>query len=274
MKKVIALIGSPRKQGNSELAGKEILTSLPDGWSKNMIRISDLEIGHCRACYRCLPKENECVLKDDVNWLIKEIKTADSLVIISPCYFLGETSVLKILQDRMLSISGNYMDFQGKNCVLIAPYGITGWQGVALEKLIIFAKMMNLSIVGQAAIKATHPGEILNQGNIEILHRLAEALVEEGRESKGKDENAPFYSSPNSIACPACRSGLFHIFSDRRWSCPVCGSEGKLNINDDGLVLEADFAGKNRYTLMNREAHQSELITLKESWNGNKTRAK
>ena len=48
--RVLGIISSPRKGGNSELAVKEILKTLPDSWEKAMININDLEIKTCTAC--------------------------------------------------------------------------------------------------------------------------------------------------------------------------------------------------------------------------------
>ena len=51
--RVLGIISSPRRGGNSELAAKEILNTLPDSWEKAMININDLDIKTCTACYAC-----------------------------------------------------------------------------------------------------------------------------------------------------------------------------------------------------------------------------
>ena len=42
--RVLGIISSPRRGGNSELAAKEILNTLPDSWEKAMININDLDM--------------------------------------------------------------------------------------------------------------------------------------------------------------------------------------------------------------------------------------
>ena len=48
--RVLGIISSPRKGGNSELAAKEILRSLPEEWEKAMVNLYDLNIKNCTAC--------------------------------------------------------------------------------------------------------------------------------------------------------------------------------------------------------------------------------
>ena len=42
--RVVGLVSSPRKGGNSEIAVKEVLRQLPEDWEKEMIRINELNI--------------------------------------------------------------------------------------------------------------------------------------------------------------------------------------------------------------------------------------
>ena len=59
--RVVGLVSSPRRGGNSELAVKEILSRLPEDWEKNMIRLNELDIKYCRACYACLRRGKSAV---------------------------------------------------------------------------------------------------------------------------------------------------------------------------------------------------------------------
>ena len=76
MKKVLGLIASPRKGGNSELAVREMMRRFPDDWEKGMIRLTDLDIAYCRACYACLSKGKGCVLEDDMAFAPAELAAA------------------------------------------------------------------------------------------------------------------------------------------------------------------------------------------------------
>jgi multimeric flavodoxin WrbA len=75
--KILGLVSSPRRLGNSEIVVKEMMNRLPDDWDKQMIRLNDLRIDRCKGCYACLPKEKRCVLKDNLNFFLDHIRAAD-----------------------------------------------------------------------------------------------------------------------------------------------------------------------------------------------------
>lgn len=72
--RVLGIISSPRRGGNSELAAKEILNTLPDSWEKAMININDLDIKTCTACYACVPQGSLCKLKDDLGLSRRQVR--------------------------------------------------------------------------------------------------------------------------------------------------------------------------------------------------------
>ena len=82
--KVLGIVSSPRKAGNSELAVKEILSQLPDSWEKEMIRLNELNIKYCTACYACIPADKKCKLDDDLDFFIERVRNADKIVIGAP----------------------------------------------------------------------------------------------------------------------------------------------------------------------------------------------
>ena len=67
MMKVIALNGSPRKEGNTAYAIKLMAEELrKDGIETEIIEIGHLAIHGCTGCGYCTNSEkNECVFKDD-----------------------------------------------------------------------------------------------------------------------------------------------------------------------------------------------------------------
>lgn len=74
MKKVLGLVVSNRKLGNSEILVKEIMNNIPEECSRELIRLTDLEIKPCQACYRCLQPEKACLVQDDFNFVIKKLE--------------------------------------------------------------------------------------------------------------------------------------------------------------------------------------------------------
>ena len=46
---VLALVGSPRRLGNSELMAKEISRQIPDPHRLKLVRLAEMDIRPCRA---------------------------------------------------------------------------------------------------------------------------------------------------------------------------------------------------------------------------------
>jgi multimeric flavodoxin WrbA len=100
MKKVIALMGSPRKGQNTDL----ILDTLLKGMSENdyiidKLYLKDLKIYSCTACGYC-EKTGECVIKDDMQIVYKYFDESDIFILASPLYFNTVSSLSKIVIDR------------------------------------------------------------------------------------------------------------------------------------------------------------------------------
>ena len=57
--KVVAINGSPRKNGNTKLLLEAVLQPLRDaGWQAELIQVGGLPIQGCRACGKCIEKQN------------------------------------------------------------------------------------------------------------------------------------------------------------------------------------------------------------------------
>ena len=117
MKKILGIIGSPRKLGNSEIMIKEISRHISMPHQLNLIRLSDFNILPCRGCYRCLFKEERCILDDELPTVLNSIIEADALIVATPTYFLGANSSLKRLMDRGLAFYAHGEALWGKPAV-------------------------------------------------------------------------------------------------------------------------------------------------------------
>ena len=102
-KKVLILSGSPRKDGNSDLLCNEFMKGAENaGNSVEKIRVSEKNIGYCRACYAC-KGTGTCTIKDDMAEVLQKIIDADVIVLASPVYFYSIDAQLKALIDRTVA---------------------------------------------------------------------------------------------------------------------------------------------------------------------------
>lgn len=101
--KVLAINGSPRKGGNTEILLNEALKSAAkEGLEIELVHIGGTNIKPCRACGKCRELKNKkCIIDNDAfNGIFKKIAEADALIFGSPTYFAGMTPELKCLIDR------------------------------------------------------------------------------------------------------------------------------------------------------------------------------
>lgn len=114
----LAVNGSPRKEGNTELLLREVLTELKDaGWKTELVKVGGTSIRGCIACQKCFEnKNNECsVKKDKFNDVFSKMLKADALILGSPTYFAAVSADLKALIERAGYVAyANNHAFSGK----------------------------------------------------------------------------------------------------------------------------------------------------------------
>src|SRR5512136_1608172 len=101
--KAVAINGSPRKGGNTEILLKKVLAPLAAaGWETELIQLGGAPIRGCRACYHCFDaKDSQCGQKDDAfNPCFEKMIAADAIILGSPTYFTDVSSEMKALLDR------------------------------------------------------------------------------------------------------------------------------------------------------------------------------
>lgn len=259
--RILALVASPRRLGNSEILAKEMLASLPDEIEKEMIRLTDLAIGPCRACYACLPAGKDCVLEDDLDFLLDRIRAADGVVIVSPCYFLGSHTTVKTIGDRLISVLADQAGFSGKRCVTATVYGIPDWEGYAREAVRNFARFLHLEVVGSMAVQAANPGEAVCPEVLAQAAELAQRLI---------GAASPREEAAGAILCKGCASSLLQVARSGEVHCVMCGAKGRLS--QDGGEISAAFAAEEagRFSPEGMEEHARRLAQVKEEYLANR----
>jgi multimeric flavodoxin WrbA len=102
MIKVLGLLGSARKGGNSDVLLENVIGGIRSGDSDvevETIRLSSLNIKPCLNCGGC-DSEGICVQKDDMQDLYDKLLTYDIILLSSPIYFMGVSAWAKAIIDR------------------------------------------------------------------------------------------------------------------------------------------------------------------------------
>jgi multimeric flavodoxin WrbA len=99
--KIIALLGSPRAEGNSTLLAQAFLEVCRSrGADVETHVLNKMSYKGCQACMGCKTKAESCVLKDDMTQVYEAIRQADVVVLASPVYFGDFSGQLKTAYDR------------------------------------------------------------------------------------------------------------------------------------------------------------------------------
>jgi len=97
---VLGLAGSHRRGGNTETLLDWCLEAARDeGAEVVKFRLSDLDLHGCWACDGCW-KDGTCVVRDGMQDLFPHLRSADSIVLAAPTYFMGMPAVPKMMVDR------------------------------------------------------------------------------------------------------------------------------------------------------------------------------
>ena len=99
--KVLIINGSPRKEGNTSIAVREMeKVFIEEGMEVEILQIGNKDIRGCIACNTCA-ENGKCVFDDAVNEAAGKFEEADGLVVASPVYYASANATLIAFLDRL-----------------------------------------------------------------------------------------------------------------------------------------------------------------------------
>lgn len=109
----IAVVGSPRRGGNTELLVDYLIEELKvKNIRTDKFILNSRNISACTGCEQCM-KTGTCIIKDDVSCLIDEMKDADGLILASPSYNYNVTAQMKSFLDRTFCLN-DYSEYKSR----------------------------------------------------------------------------------------------------------------------------------------------------------------
>ncbi len=118
--KVIAINGSPNKDGNTATALAAMAKILKEeGIETETIQVGGQKIHGCIGCAYCWTSpDNLCVFKDDiVNDAALKMRAADGLILGAPTYYAGIPGDMKSFLDRAFLSSSGYFRYKVGSCL-------------------------------------------------------------------------------------------------------------------------------------------------------------
>jgi multimeric flavodoxin WrbA len=104
--KIIAVNGSPRKNGNTAtLLNKALEGAATEGTEVELIHLYDLNYKGCICCLSCKlrngPSYGKCAIQDDLTPIFRKIEESDALILGSPVYYGSITGEMESFFERL-----------------------------------------------------------------------------------------------------------------------------------------------------------------------------
>lgn len=144
--KVLLINGSPRKDGNTSLALKEVAKTLnEEGVETVIVNIGKKAVQGCIACGMC-GREGRCTFRDELyNQICTIIKDGiDGLVVGSPVYYGGPNGSVCALMDRICYSLNGYLKFKPAASVAVCR---RGGASATFDRLNKYFTILNMPVV-------------------------------------------------------------------------------------------------------------------------------
>ncbi|MDD5081919.1 MAG: flavodoxin family protein [Dehalococcoidales bacterium] len=182
-KKVLVVMGSPRKNGNSVILAKSVAKgATAAGGEVESFYLHQMNIKPCDACDACQGENSQgCIINDDMQILYPKLRQADALVIASPVYWFTVAAQTKLFLDRIYALEGSSGNvLQGKRIGIVLTYGDSDpFNSGAVNALRTFQDAFNY--IGAPIVGMVY-GSALKAGDIKQNRDLMAKARELGRQ--------------------------------------------------------------------------------------------
>jgi multimeric flavodoxin WrbA len=159
--RILALIGSPRRGGNTDLLVDRILQGASEkGHTTDKLYLYDYEILPCIDCRGCKRGELACGLEDRVREIYPMLEASDIIVFGTPIYWYGPTAKMKLLIDRLRPFIAS-RKLSGKRGMIVVPSEEgQGCCGPLVEMFRMSLEYLGMTFAGSMLAQAYEKGEI------------------------------------------------------------------------------------------------------------------
>jgi multimeric flavodoxin WrbA len=173
--KILAISGSPRKNGNTFAILNEVLKGAQQqGAEIELYSVSGKNLQPCDACGACM-KTGICHIKDDIPELLDKMVAADGIVFGAPSYYYTMTAQTKIIIDRTRPLNRPERSLANKVGAVVVTGGSLGLAGILKDIyfFMITKQMLPANFVAAYA---------LNEGDVKPLEKGLKAAGELGQQ--------------------------------------------------------------------------------------------
>ena len=183
--KVLILLASPRKKGNSAALAEEIAAGAESkGAAVESLFLHGMKIAPCQSCYACQKKGSKgCAIDDDMQAIYPKLIEAHAWVIASPVFWFTMSAQAKLFMDRCFALPCYGADaFSKKRIGIAMSYGdMDPFASGCVNALRTFQdtfRYVGSDIVGMVYGSAMEAGEIRsNEPVMKQARELGEKLA-------------------------------------------------------------------------------------------------
>ena len=182
--KVIAINGSPHKEGNTYHALRMVGSKLEEnGIDFEILHVGNKNVHGCLACGKCRKtQDGKCSqTTDSLNEWIQLLKEADGIILSSPVYFSGVAGTMKCFLDRLFYVSlsnGNF--FRHKVGAAVVAVRRSGGSSTldTLNHYLTYSEMMLATSSYWTIIHGTVPGDATKDAEgVQTMETLGENMA-------------------------------------------------------------------------------------------------
>ena len=196
--KVLMINGSPRPNGNTAVALREMETVFKaEGIETEIVQIGNKAIRGCIACGRCAEK-GRCVFDDAVNEIAPKFEACDGLVVGSPVYFASANATLVAFLTRLFFSTPFDKTMKVGAAVAVARRGGLSATFDELNKFFTISGMPVASSQYWNSVHGREPGQAAQDAEgLQTMRTLARNMtflmrsIQLGKEKYGLPEREP-----------------------------------------------------------------------------------
>jgi multimeric flavodoxin WrbA len=171
--KILGIMGSPRKGGNTDLLMDVALEEAgKNGLSAKRITLADKRIAPCDGCLKC-SRTGRCVIQDDMQEVYGAMVEAKGIIWATPVYYWSMSAQTKAAMDRTYALTFPTLQLANKIGGLIVVAGNRGCTNTTN----IFHMYFNYNHMFSTEVAygyAREKGEI--QGNFVVMKTVQEMV--------------------------------------------------------------------------------------------------
>jgi multimeric flavodoxin WrbA len=182
--KVIAINGSPKKEGNTyhalKMAGDVLIS---EGIEFEILHVGHKLLHGCTACGKCAEnKDEKCSFgADGLNQWIQKVKAADGIILGSPVHCSGIGGTMKCFLDRLFYVSGaNGNLLRHKVTAAVVAVRRTGGSATldCMYHYLTYAETVLATSNYWNVIHGRMPGEVFQDGEgMQTMHILGKNMA-------------------------------------------------------------------------------------------------